>query len=341
MKRPTQSDVARLAGVSRATVSYVISGHANGAIALTEETRRRVLQAAEQLGYQPHAAAQSLRAGATHTIGMLIPDMRNPHYWQIVCGVEEVARAHGYDLLLSHAALNPDRELESVNALLRGRVDGLALILTFPDRLTEEAKLLAQRRSPVVLFSEGIAGLDMVLPGHGEGAVEMMAHLLALGHRRIGLVYGVAIPELARDRLGAYRRALQEAGLPLSEELIEYCGPTLADGYKAAARLLDRPPRPTALLAVNDLLAVGVLRLLADRGLRVPEDVSVAGFDDIDVASYLVPPLTTVRVNAEEVGRTAGRLIFERMNDPERPLQSIRIPAELVKRTSTGPAPKE
>jgi LacI family transcriptional regulator len=162
-----------------------------------------------------------------------------------------------------------------------------------------------------------------------------------LGHRRIGLFYGVAIPELARDRLGAYRRALQEAGLPLSEELIEYCGPTLADGYKAAARLLDRPPRPTALLAVNDLLAVGVLRLLADRGLRVPEDVSVAGFDDIDVASYLVPPLTTVRVNAEEVGRTAGRLIFERMNDPERPLQSIRIPAELVKRTSTGPAPKE
>ncbi len=339
MKRPTQADVARLAGVSRATVSYAISGRANGTIELTEETRQRVLRAAEQLGYQPHAPAQSLRAGATKTFGMLIPDMRNPHYWQIVSGLEEAARAQGYDLLLSNASLNPDRELESVRTLLRGRVDGLALMLTFPDRLTDEAVLLARRRSPVVMIGSGIAGLDTVQADHAGGAVEMMAHLLALGHRHIGLVYGVAIPELARDRLIAYRQAIQDAGLPPNDNLIECCGPSLADGYQAAGRLLARSPQPTALLAVNDLLAIGVLRLLADRGLRIPQDVSVAGFDDIDVASYLCPSLTTVRVNAEEVGREAARLILGRMSDPERPRQFIRVPAELIQRGSTGPAP--
>jgi LacI family transcriptional regulator len=141
------------------------------------------------------------------------------------------------------------------------------------------------------------------------------------------------------DRLTAYRKAILDAGLPLNEELIEQCGPSQADGYQAAARLLDRTPRPTAILAVNDLLAISVLRLLADRGLRVPEDVSVAGFDDIDVASFLCPSLTTVRINAEEVGRTAARLIFERMANPEQPHQCICIPAELIQRGSTGPAP--
>ncbi len=339
MKRPTQTDVAHLAGVSRATVSYAISGRAAGAIALPEETRQRVIQAAEQLGYQPHAPAQSLRAGATKTLGMLIPDMRNPHFWQIVSGFEDEARTQGYDLLLSNASLNPDRELESVHTLLRGRVDGLVLSLSFPKRLTDEAGLLARRGSPVVMIGGSFTGLDMVRSDYTAGALKMMSHLLALGHRHIGLVFGVATPELGLDRLTAYRKAILDAGLPLNEDLIEHCGPNQADGYQAAARLLDRSPRPTAILAVNDLLAISVLRLLADRGLRVPQDVSVAGFDDIDVASFLCPSLTTVRINAEEVGRTAARLIFERMADPERPHQCICIPAELIQRGSTGPAP--
>jgi LacI family transcriptional regulator len=342
MKRPTQADVAHLAGVSRATVSYVISGHDSGNISTTEETRKRVLQAARTLGYMPDAAAQSLRLGATKNIGVLIPDLHNPHYWQMVDGVEGEARAAGYDLLLTSASLNPDRELDCMRALLRGRVDGLVLSLTFPELLDEEARLLARRRCPVVVPGGGderLRDLDCVEPDYADGAVHMMERLLALGHRRIGLVHGVAQPELGSERLRAYRDVLAAAGLPYDGDLVDRCGSTIADGYAAAGRLLERSPRPSALVVINDLLAMGVLHAIAERGLRVPDDVSVAGFDDIDMAAYLNPALTTLRVNAEEMGRAAMRLVFQRMRDPERSPQRVRIPAQLIERASTGPAP--
>ena len=166
--------------------------------------------------------------------------------------------------------------------------------------------------------------------------VQMMAHLLDLGHRQIGFVFGVAGPPLGQERLLAYRQGLQSVGVMDDMALVEHCGVTLEDGYRAAQRLLDRSPRPTAILVINDLLSIGVLRAINERGLRIPEDISVAGFDDIAMTRYLSPPLTTVRVHAEEVGRTAMRLCFERMRDPERPLQSVCVPAELVRRGSTG-----
>jgi LacI family transcriptional regulator len=339
MKRPTQADVARLAGVSRATVSYVISGRAKDDISITEETRQRVLQAIERLGYQPDASAQSLRRGSTRTIGLLIPDLHNPHYWQIVRGVEEEVASQGYDLLFNSTSLNPERERECVRALLRRRIDGLILLLTYPTTLLEEARALIRPRSPLVLLGSAAQDMDTVLPSHGQGATQLMAHLLELGHRRIGLVLGVATPELGADRLAAYQSALHDHGLPVDETLIERCGSALDDGYQASWRLLQRQPRPTAIVVINDLLAIGALRAAADLGLRVPAEVSVASFDDIEVAAYLCPPLTTVRVNAEEMGTTAARLLFARLHDPERPPQHIRLPAQLVVRGSTGPAP--
>ncbi len=343
MKRPTQSDVARVAGVSRATVSYVINGRADGRVSTTEETRQRVLLAVEQLDYQPDASAQSLRLGKTGTIGVLIPDMHNPHYWQIVYGVEEEARARGYDLFLSSTALDPDRELGSMRALLQRRIDGLVLLLTFRNPGDEAVAALIRQRSPVVLVGgkddAPDLSLDVVEPDHGTGAIALMAHLLALGHRRIGLVHGVAAPHLAAERMAAYARMLRAAGVEPDETLIQRCGPSLPDGYEAALRLLDRSPRPTAIVAINDYLALGVLRAAADRGLRVPADLSVAGFDDIEITPYLCPALTTVRVNAEELGRRALRLVLERIHDAQRPPQHVRIPAALVSRESTGPAP--
>lgn len=342
MKRPTQADVARLAGVSRATVSYVLSGHGTGSISVTEETRQRVLGAVERLGYQPDAAAQSLRLGKTHTIGLLIPDMRNPHYWQIARGVEEEAQVEGYDLLLTSTALDPVREAKSVRALLRGRIDGLVLDLTFCERLLEEeGSMLVRSRSPVALLGAGIKGLDVVEPGYTAGAIEMMRYLLSLGHRRLALVYGVAHAGLGADRLNAFHEVLGGAGLPHDEAQIERCGSLIEDGYQATLRLLDRTPRPTAVLVINDLLAIGVLRAITDRGLRVPDDLSVVGFDDIEMSAYLNPSLTTVRVNTEEVGRRGVRLVFDRMDDPERPPQHVRVPAELVVRASTGAPPVE
>ncbi|NOZ27797.1 MAG: LacI family transcriptional regulator [Chloroflexi bacterium] len=340
MKRPTQADVARLAGVSRATVSYVINGRTDRSVSITEETRQRVLWAIEQLGYQPHAAAQSLRSGMTKTIGLLIPDMHNPHYWQIVHGVEEAAREQGYDLLLVSTSLDPEREQHSVRALLRRRIDGLILLLTFGDRLTSEIEMLARRHGPVVLLGGQMSDLDTVDPDYGGGAAQMMEHLLSLGHRRIAFIHGVACPTLALGRLVVYRQVLQERGW-LNEDWIIRCGSTLEDGYQATLRLLDLSPRPTAILVVNDLLAIGALRAVADRGLRVPEDISIAGFDDIDVAAYLTPPLTTVRVDSESLGRESVRLALARMRDPERPPQHVHVAAQLVVRASTGPAPTD
>ncbi|MCD6291124.1 MAG: LacI family DNA-binding transcriptional regulator [Anaerolineae bacterium] len=340
MKRPTQADVARLAGVSRATVSYVINGRADRSVSITEETRQRVLWAIEQLGYQPHAAAQSLRSGMTKIIGLLIPDMHNPHYWQIVRGVEDAARAEGYDLLLASTSLDPKREQHSVRALLRRRIDGLILLLTFGDRLASEIEMLARRHGPVVLLGGQVPGLDVVEPGYESGAAQMMRYLLSLGHRRIAFIHGVACPTLGGERLTVYRRVLQERGW-LNERWVIHCGSTLEDGYQAASHLLDCSPRPTAILVVNDLLAIGALRAVADRGLRVPEDISIAGFDDIEVAAYLTPPLTTVRVDSETLGRESVRLVLARMRDPERPLQHIRVSAQLIVRASTGSAPAD
>lgn len=342
MKPPTQADVANLAGVSRATVSYVLSGRTGGSIATAEETRQRVLRAAATLGYEPNAAARSLRLRESKTIGLLVPDTGNPYYWSLLQGAEAEAHSCGYDILLVNTALDPTREREAVRAVLRRRVDGLLIILAFLDRVAEEVRNVVGRRHSVVLIGDAATidtSVDSVRSDHAGGGVQMMAHLLALGHRRIGFVFGVAGPPLGQERLDAYRQALQRIGVTDTGELVERCGVTLEDGYQAAQRLLDRSPRPTAILVINDLLAIGVLRAVHERGLRIPQDISVASFDDIAMARYVNPPLTTVRVHADKVGRTAMRLCFDRMREPERPIRSICLPAELVCRGSTGPAP--
>ena len=340
MKRPTQTDVALLAGVSRAAVSYVINNRANGPISITEDTRQKIRQAAQQLGYQPDAAAQSLRLRSSRTIGVLIPDMLNPHYWDMVRGVEEQVYSHQFDLLLMSTSLKEDRERTALRTLLRRRVDGLILGLTFIDQENEEMETLVHRRSPMVLLGGDRCDADSVIPDDGNGARQLLSHLLELGHRRIGLVFGVAHRAMGSTRLSAYKQMLKEAAPDLpQEDYIEMCGPRLEDGYQAALRLLDRRPRPTAIMVINDLLAIGALHAAAERGLRVPQDVSITGFDDIEQAAYLNPALTTVQMNAWEMGRTAARLLFERMDQPEHSPAHILAPTCLIKRASTGPVP--
>jgi DNA-binding LacI/PurR family transcriptional regulator len=169
--------------------------------------------------------------------------------------------------------------------------------------------------------------------------MEVMAHLLSLQHRRIGFIYGVAAPELGADRLQPYQESLKAAGLPVDKDLLVECGLTIEDGYQAARQLLEQPSRPTALLAINDLLAIGALRAAGDLGLRVPDDLSIAGYDDIPMAKYLMPRLTTASKEAARLGREAARLLLARLRDPDRPRQEISIPSRLIIRESIGPAP--
>ena len=335
-KRPTQTDVAELAGVSRATVSYVLSNRTSGRISITQETRERVLKAAQELGYEPSALARSLRSGLSHTIGLLIPDIHNPHYLDILSGVDKELTECGYYLCLVSANLDPERESRCLRSLFQQRLDGLILLPTFADLFADEVEALSKRSSPAVFISP-VQGADWVLPDIPGGAELLLNHVLSLGHRRIGFINGVARRNMGRERLNVYRHKLAALGLPANGQLICHCGHTIQDGYAAAQELLTLSPPPTAIWTINDLLAVGALRAIRERGLRVPDDISLAGFDDIDLASQLYPPLTTVRLHGEEIGRRAAQVLFQRIQDPKcEPMQET-IDTELVIRQSTAP----
>lgn len=344
MNRPTQVDVARLAGVSRATVSYVLNGQTEGRVPISEETRQRVLEAIEELGYEPDARAQALRSGNTNTIALIIPDLRNPHFCEYATGIEEAARASGYHMLLSSTALNDEYAVDIFKDLARRRIDGLILASSFILESDEAQATLAQVRKrglPIVELSDNY-DVDAVAADYREATREVMSYLLSQGHRRIGLIYGVGGVgghELADDRLEAYRDGLHAANIPIDPTLVADCGPTIEDGYQASLKLLGLTSRPTAIIAINDLLAIGALRAAVDSGLQVPKDVSFVSYDDIPMAHYFVPRLTTVTKDALTLGRKAFEILLARIQTPDLPRQVIYSPARLIIRESTGPAP--
>lgn len=346
MKRPSQVDVAKLAGVSRATVSYVINNQTDGPIPISEETRQRVMDAIAELGYVPDASAQALRLGSTKTIGLIIPDIHNPHFWQVADGVEQEADIAGYHILLS--SIPPEKKFaeDIFKNLTNRRIDGLVMIPSFIYQSDVAQKTLARlikRRLPIVgmMGDQGdkFQQIDRVISDYRDITAEVMQHLLSLGHKRIGIIYGIAVPNLGTDRLSVYKNSLQDAGYPVDPNLIIECGPTIEDSYHATSKLLDLPSRPTAILAINDLLAVGALRAINDFGLEVPRDISLFGYDDMPFSKYLVPRLSTASKDGEKIGREATRMLLARINDPEREPAEIRLPARLILRESTGPAP--
>jgi LacI family transcriptional regulator len=346
MKRPTQVDVARLAGVSRATVSYILNNQTGGRVPISEETRRRVLEAIAELDYVPDASAQALRSGSTKTIGLIIPDIHNPHFWEVADGVEQGASAAGYRILLSSIPPETKYAEASFKDLSRRRIDGLIMVPSFIYQSVEAQNTLAnllERRVPVVGIMAEHSGadynMDRVISDYRNATIEVMTHLLSLQHRRIGFIYGIAVPELGNDRLFAYQDSLQAAGLPIDPDLVVQCGSTIEDSYQAARQLLELPTRPTALLAINDFLAIGALRAIRDLSLNVPQDVSLFGYDDIPLAKYLTPRLSTASKDGGKMGREAFRLLLARLQDPELPRQEVRLPARLIVRESTGPAP--
>lgn len=341
MNRPTQVDVAKRAGVSRATVSYVLNGSTDGRVPISEETRHRVLDAIEELGYEPDARAQALRSGATKTIALIIPDLRNPHFCEYATGIEQEARASGYHVLLSSTTLNDEYAVDIFKDLARRRFDGLILVSAFILKSEEAQATLARVRKrglPIVELSDNY-GVDCVAADYREATKEVMSYLFSLGHRRIGLIYGVGGHELAEDRRQPYQASLETAGIAFDADLIQECGPTIEDGYQAAKRLLELPSRPTAIISVNDLLAIGAMRAAADSGLQVPKDISLVSYDDIPMATYLVPRLTTVTKDALTLGRKAFEVLLARIQNPDLPRQQFYTSARLIIRESTGRAP--
>jgi LacI family transcriptional regulator len=317
----------------------------NGNVIISDETRKRVWDAIEQLGYVPDARARALRSGNTKTLGLIIPDIRNPHFWETAEGVEQEARDSGYHLLLSNIALENEYANEIFTDLLHRRIDGLIITgsLTFA---SEEANIYLgqffKRHLPIVEICDHYSmhyQVDRVSSDYHTATKEALSYLLGLNHRRIGMLYGVVTPELAMDRLLPYEEGLVSAGLPVKEELIIRCGPTIEDGYQATLKFLALSRRPSAIIAINDLLAIGALRAIVDSGLSVPADISLLSYDDIPVARYIVPRLTTVSKDIASMGRTAVKLLLARIQEPDRPYQEEKRPARLIIRESTGPAP--
>jgi LacI family transcriptional regulator len=305
-----------------------------------------VLEAVEKLGYVPDARAQALRSGSTKTIGLIIPDIHNPFFWEIADGVENEASAAGYHILLSSIPPENNDAEEIFRNLSHRRIDGLVMVPSFIYHSEDAQKTLAylvKRHVPIVGMMSNYKGVsdipDRVVSDYRDSTLEVMNHLLSLEHKRIGFIFGIAVPELGSDRLDAYRESLQEAGLEVDPELIIECGPTLEDSYNATRQLLELPTPPTALLVINDLLAIGAMRAIRDLNLEVPQDISVFGYDDIPLSEYLVPRLSTASKDGEKMGREATRLLLARLKNPDRPPQEIRLPARLILRESTGPAP--
>jgi len=333
MKRPTQKDVADRAGVSRSTVSYVLNDQTDLKVPISAETRQRVLQAIAELGYEPDARAQSLRRGNTKTVGVIIPVIQNPFFWQILSGISSELKPAGYSVYLS---LHPDEKVRALQELVQQRVDGFILLASVKRLSSELTEYVRRSGRPAVEITATEAEFDHVSHSYASGTQILMNYLLELGHRRIGFVYGVTEEVQGYDRLLTYRQVLRQAGLAPFEV---HCGVHMDDAYQAARMLLAHPDRPTALLVINDMLAIAVMRAASELGLTIPGDLSVAGFDDILFSRYTVPSLTTVSGKAEESGRDAVRLLLRRLAEPDLPQQVTTVNVELMVRESTGPAP--
>lgn len=344
-KRPTQFDVARKAGVSRSTVSFVLNDKTGGNVPISDETRQRVLDAIDELGYVPDARARALRSGDTKTLGLVIPDIRNPHFWEIAEQVEQEARNAGYHLLVSNIALKHEYANDIFKDLVHRRIDGLILMGSFTvasEKAKTALKKYFKQRLPIVELSDHYSihhAVDRVSSNYYAATMEAMSYLFDLNHQRIGFLFGSGTPELIEDRFNAYKDSLLAAEIPIDKDVIIQSGPTIEDGYQAMLSFLGLTERPTAIIAVNDLLAMGAIRAVNDAGLQIPEDISLIGYDDIAMAKYMVPRLTTVSKDVQTLGRNAVQLLISRLQNPDQSYQTTESAPQFIIRESTGPAP--
>lgn len=326
-------DVARMAGVSYATVSRVLNNRDH----VKPETRNTVLEVARQLGYVASPQARSLAGGRSQVIGLVLQRFDSAYIGEIIRGIDTALDAAQYDLMLYTSHRHKSKESGYVAALARGLADGLLLLL--PRQPEAYLESLRRQRFPYVLIDhQGIGDYARSVGAtNWQGAYDATRYLIGLGHRRIGFVTGALELGCAVDRLAGYRTALSDAALPSDPALI-YTGDFLQpEGYAGGQALLRLPTPPTAIFASNDDMAFGVMDAARDRGLRIPVDLSVVGFDDLPRAAAVHPALTTVRQPLEEMGQTATRMLLQLIADPQLPLGRVALPTELVVRESCQP----
>lgn len=331
-------DVAKRANVSPSTVSRVFNNTAR----ISEATRARVLQAAQELDYHPSALASGLAKKRTLIIGLVIPDIQNPYSATLARGVQDMVFSQGYVPIICNTDGDPEKELHVLREIYRHGVDGF--IITPPQlQITPEVnryiRKLLDKGVPIVFVGNRLndPNVDFVTSRAQDGAFQAVSYLVSLGHRAIGFIGGYYTRGIAVGRWLGYQEALITNQLPIRPEWMVETDLSQDGGEQALHRLLDLPNPPTALLAVNDLMAIGAIMACRKRGIRVPEQMSIVGFDDIPFAALTTPPLTTVAQPTYELGYKAAELLLRRFQQPNLPPQQVTLQCKLVIRQTTAP----
>lgn len=327
----TIKDVARLAGVSFTTVSHVL----NETRPVSPEARQRVLSAVEELAYVPSALARSLKSKVTGSIGLIIPNNTNPYFSELARGIEDFCYGAGYSVILCNSDDDADKQNDYLQVLLTKRCDGLIIAtLTQADHA-----LLGRLKVPAVLLDRAPKELqiDLVSTDNVQGGRLAAQHLLALRRRRLACIAGPRGLALSDERVGGFRDSIEQQGGKLAPSAVLHADFTSTGGYRAAMQLLQAQPAPDAIFCCNDLMAIGVLRAAGELGIAVPEALSVVGFDDIELAQFVHPPLTTVAQNTRQLGNLTAQCLLERIADPKRPIRRETVAPQLQVRGSTAP----
>ncbi len=329
----TLRDVARRAGVSIATVSYVL----NGTRPVSPEVEARVWEAVATLRYRPNRLARGLRRKRTHVLGLIVPDSANPFFAEIARGLEDLSFAHDYSVILCNSDGDPVKEQRYLGVLIEQQVDGIALVSACATPV--HLAVLRERGIPFVVVDRDLPGLeaDCVLADNFQGGYLATRHLLERGHQRIACIAGPSDLTPSADRARGYWKAMEEAGIEPLKIWIRRGDFRAESGYHVARDFLSLPPaiRPTAIFACNDLMAIGAMRAIGEAGLSIPHDIALVGFDDIVLASYVIPPLTTVAQPTYEMGRLAGELLLRRIQTRSGPSARYLLPVRLIVRHST------
>ena len=334
----TLRDVARHANVGQATAARALGSYGR----INPATRERVLASAAELGYRTNALARSMVTRRTRTLGLVVSDIENLFFSRIARAVTDVARAHGYDVLLLNTDENVEREMEAVRVLFEKRVDGMIVV---PCSSTERRHLvpLLERRIPIVLLDRPITGVaaDTVLVNNFSATWSAVHYLIELGHRRIGLLTGGVTTTTGAERLAGYRQALADAGVTDADRWIRISDGSRADAQAGTARLLDMPAasRPTALFATDSIITAGTLFAIQASGLEIPREISLIGFDDVDWMSMVRPRITVVEQPVYALGRQAAERLIARiaLEEDESEPQHYSFDTDLIVRESCAP----
>lgn len=329
-------DIARVAKVSHSTVSRAL----RNSPLVSRETAERIRQIAEEMGYRPSAVARSLVTRKTKTIGVVVTTIADPFIAEVVSGIEEVANDHGYSVFLANSNADPDREIKVVHSFHERRVDGILVTASRVGALY--IGHLSEMKVPIVLINNQHPGefVHSVMIDNVTASRMATEHLIHLGHRRIAYIGDQFGYQSDTERFAGYRQALERAGLTFQPELVVHGDGKPEGGMRAMEQLLRLSPLPTAVFCYNDMTALGALRVARMRGLRVPEDISLVGFDDLFIASYTEPPLTTIRQPKRRMGQRAMELLLQLLRG-EDSQQTIWMQGELIVRHSTAPPRRE